>query len=70
MFRDKNWPMLKYEDFTQDPVARLREYCGQFEIPWDDAMARWPKKLEQIADPGFGNETFVLSRRQLATGDD
>ena len=25
-------------------------------------MARWPKKLEQIADPGFGNETFVLSR--------
>jgi len=62
MFREKNWPILKYEDFTQDPVDHLHKSCAAFDLAWDEAMARWPKKLEQIADPGFGNETFVLSR--------
>jgi len=62
LFRDRGWPVLRYEDFTKDPVKMLQWACEQYELPWDDAMARWPKKLEQIADPGFGNETFVLSR--------
>jgi len=62
MFRERNWPILKYEDFTQDAVGHLQKSCAAFDLAWDDAMARWPKKLEQIADPGFGNETFVLSR--------
>jgi len=62
LFRDRGWPILRYEDFTNDPVKILQGACDHLALPWDDAMARWPKKLEQIADPGFGNETFVLSR--------
>lgn len=62
LFRDREWPVLRYEDFTNDPVKVLQAACDQLGVPWDDSMARWPKKLEQIADPGFGNETFVLSR--------
>ena len=61
-FRDRDWPILRYEDFTQEPEKSLKQSCSDFGVRWDDAMARWPKKLEQIADPGFGNETFVLSR--------
>jgi hypothetical protein len=62
LFTDRGWPMLRYEDFTNDPHNVLRAMCEKLEIGWDDAMATWPKKLEHIADPGFGNETFVLSR--------
>jgi hypothetical protein len=61
-FRDCGWPILRYEDFTSDPLKVLRDNCVRLELAWDDAMASWPKNLEQIADPGFGNETFVLSR--------
>ena len=62
MFQERNWPLLRYEDFVADPVTVLRDTCAKLGLPWDDAMARWPKKLQQIADPGFGNETFTLSR--------
>lgn len=62
LFTDRGWPMLRYEDFTSDPLNILRASCEKLQLPWDDAMAIWPKKLEQIADPGFGNETFILSR--------
>lgn len=61
-FRDRGWPILRYEDFASNPLKVLREACARLELQWDEAMANWPKKLEQIADPGFGNETFVLSR--------
>ena len=67
-FRDRGWPILRYEDFVLDPVKVLRDACGNLQLPWDDAMASWPKKLEQIADPGFGNETFVLSRGSSLAG--
>jgi hypothetical protein len=67
LFRDLGWPMLRYEDFAADPVPALRHACDGMQLPWHDSMASWPKKLEEIADPGFGNETFVLTRaRSLA----
>lgn len=67
LFRDRGWPMLRYEDFAADPVKGLRHSCDQMQLPWHDAMASWPKRLEEIAEPGFGNETFVLTRaRSLA----
>ena len=62
LFTDRGWPMLRYEDFAAHPVNVLRQTCEKLALPWDEAMTSWPKKLEQIADPGFGNETFVLSR--------
>ncbi|HSZ56214.1 MAG TPA: hypothetical protein VK797_11170 [Tepidisphaeraceae bacterium] len=62
LFVDRGWPLLRYEDFTNDPISVLRATCAELQVAWDEAMASWPKKLEQIADPGFGNETFVLSR--------
>ena len=62
LFRDQGWPMLRYEDFVADPVRQLRESCGKMRLAWDEGMVNWPKKIEQIAAPGFGNETFSLSR--------
>ena len=62
LFRDRGWPVLRYEDFAADPVGQLKHLCGTMKLPWDEAMAAWPKPLERIADPGFGNETFALSR--------
>lgn len=62
LFRDRGWPVLRYEDFAAEPLNVLKDLCGRMQLPWDDAMASWPKPLEQIADASFGNETFALSR--------
>ena len=68
LFRQRGWPILRYEDFAADPLRVLGETCDKMQLAWDEAMASWPKRLEQIADPGFGNETFALSRSSsLAT---
>ena len=62
LFRDRGWPVLSYEHFAADSLNQLKDLCGKMQLPWDEAMAAWPKRVEQIADPGFGNETFALSR--------
>ena len=43
LFRDHGWPMLRYEDFTQDPVKLLQKACARMRLRWDDAMARGPR---------------------------
>ena len=67
LFRDRAWPILKFEDFASAPVAALRGACDRMGLAWDEAMATWPKRADQIADAGFGNETFVLSRGKSLT---
>jgi len=62
LFRQHQWPILRYEDFAAEPEKTLRDTCAKMGLPWDDAMTTWPKPLDRIAEPGFGNETFVLSR--------
>lgn len=62
LFQDKGLPILRYEDLADDAVATLQKSCEQLGLPYDDAMNTWPKSREQIADAGFGNETFIQSK--------
>lgn len=62
MFRDRGWPVMRYEDLIVEPEKTLRDACGALELPWDEAMLTWPKAEGEIADASFGNPTFVQSR--------
>jgi hypothetical protein len=66
MFRQRGWPMICYERFVAEPLA-LRDTCQRMGLEWDQAMISWPKPATQIADPNFGNQTFLLSRRESLT---
>jgi hypothetical protein len=58
----RNWPTIRYESFIAAPQRTLEETCRQLELPWDDAMLRWPKTQADLADAQWGNETFRLTR--------
>ena len=62
LFRARGWPILRYEDLGDDPVQTVRRSCEQLGLAWDEAMNTWPKSPDQIAEAGFGNETFIQSR--------
>jgi hypothetical protein len=62
LFRERRLPILRYEDLADDPDRVVRDSCAQLSLPWDEAMVMWPKAPEEIADAGFGNETFVRTR--------
>ncbi len=67
MFRDHNWPILKYESFVAGPQSALTAVCQQLGLSWDDAMTRWPKDVSQIAAPAHGNENFLVNRKATLT---
>lgn len=54
--------MFRYEDFVAAPAETLQQVCRQLDLPWDDAMLRWPKPPEQIAHAQNGNESFWTTR--------
>jgi hypothetical protein len=54
--------MFRYEDFIATPAETLRCICSDLNLPWDDAMLRWPKPPERIAHHNNGNESFWDSR--------
>jgi len=62
LFRARGWPILRFEDLADDPAAPLRRACEELGVPFDEAMLTWPKPSAQIADAGFGNETFLKTR--------
>jgi glycosyltransferase involved in cell wall biosynthesis len=66
LFRERDWPIVKFEDFLDDPRTALAEACRSLRLPWDEAMLSWPKDISEIAyvlaDP---NRTFASS---LAAG--
>ncbi|MDB5332709.1 MAG: hypothetical protein JWP03_3860 [Phycisphaerales bacterium] len=61
-FRRRGWPIFRFEDLAADPVMPLRRACEQFGLPYENAMASWPKSRDQIADARYGNERFLNSR--------
>lgn len=61
-FRDRGWPVLRYEDLIERPEPTLQNACAALDLPWDQAMLNWPKSESEIADASFGNPTFVQSR--------
>jgi hypothetical protein len=67
MFRERGWPMMRYENFASDPVKALRDACTALELAWDDGMANWPKPVERIAVPDNGNMTFTETRGKTLT---
>ena len=62
LFRQRGWPVVRYEDLAADPQGVLQKACAALQLAWDPAMMSWPKSPEQIADASFGNPTFVQSR--------
>lgn len=64
LFTDRGWPILRYEDLADDPRRVMEDACKKMDLPWSEAMLDWPKDPEQIADAGYGNETFVETRGQ------
>ena len=62
MFRDRGWPLMRYEDLIVEPEKTLKDACAALQLPWDEAMLTWPKAESDIADASFGNPTFVESR--------
>jgi hypothetical protein len=53
---------IRYEDFVAAPVGTLQGACEELQLPWDDAMIRWPKPAQRIAHHGNGNESFWATR--------
>jgi hypothetical protein len=62
LFRDRDWPILGYEQFVRAPEASLQTLCKQLNLPWDPAMLTWPKPADQIADARYGNPTFQQTK--------
>jgi len=58
LFRDRDWPILGYEQFVRAPEPSLQTLCTAIDLPWDAAMLSWPKPANQIADARYGNPTF------------
>jgi hypothetical protein len=62
LFRQRGWPILKFEEFLRDADAVLRRTCDELRLPFDEGMLSWPKQLSEIAYvlPG-PNATFSQS---------
>ncbi|HWE96645.1 MAG TPA: hypothetical protein VG269_21980 [Tepidisphaeraceae bacterium] len=61
-FRRRGWPIFRFEDLASDPIMPLRSACEQLGLPYENAMASWPKARDQIADARYGNEKFLKTR--------
>lgn len=57
-FHDNDWPILRYDEFIDQPERTLREACVKLQLPWDAGMIAWPKRREAILDTRHGNQTF------------
>src|SRR5215204_2566959 len=62
LFRANGWPIIKFEDFIQEPRAVLMKVCADLSLPWDEGMISWPEKPFEIAYVKKGqNKTFERS---------
>jgi hypothetical protein len=49
LFCANGWPIVKFEDFIQEPRAVLMKVCADLSLSWDEGMISWPKKPSEIA---------------------
>jgi hypothetical protein len=61
MFRDNNWPILRFESLVTNSQTTLQTACKQLDLAWDHDMLTWPKDQSEIAAGNHGNETFMLN---------
>ncbi|MCZ6673477.1 MAG: hypothetical protein O7C75_11135 [Verrucomicrobia bacterium] len=68
-FNRRGWPILRFESFTERPEEQLKKCCERLELPWQDSMLTWPKRIQDIADPSRGNSKFLstFERGNLAS---
>jgi hypothetical protein len=64
LFRDRGWPILRYESLLENHERTLRDACTQLALSWDEAMQRWPKRADEIADAGRGSDSFRRTQGQ------
>jgi len=62
LFRDRGWPILRYESLLTDPEGTLRRTCEGLHLPWDEGMVWWRKGIQEIASAAHGNRTFWATR--------
>lgn len=62
VFRDRSWPILRYESLLAEPKHTLLQTCGQLDLSWDDGMTQWPKSPKEITYAENGNRTFWNTR--------
>jgi Sulfotransferase family len=67
LFRDRGWPMLRYESLVADPKAVLTKACEEIGLPWHDGMMHWTKSPDEIAAATYGNENFIRDRKSSLT---
>jgi hypothetical protein len=68
LFREKGWPILRYESFVNDAEAALQKTCRELALSWHESMATWPKQASEIADPGRGNKSFWQTKERNLAG--
>lgn len=61
LFRERGWPVMRYETLIVEPEATLHKACEEMALPWDEAMLIWPKQKDDIAAPRHGSPTFRKS---------
>ena len=61
LFQAQNWPVMKYEEFINEPVESLKRVCFELGIEWDDGMVYWTKDEEDIFNRDNYNQTFMKS---------
>ena len=61
LFKDKGWPMLRYETLIEQPRDTLRAACESMGLEWSEAMMTFPKRKENLAYCEHGNDSFFAS---------
>jgi hypothetical protein len=65
LFRERGWPIVRFEDFIEDECAVLMRICRDLSLDWDRGMISWPKQLSEIVYVDAIQKTF---ERSLAKG--
>src|SRR5579872_6050429 len=61
LFRQNDWPILRFEDVVLQEQTALRAICHTLSLPWDDDMTQWPKQASELAYFSTPNPTFAKS---------
>jgi len=61
-FRDNGWPILKFEDFVNQPEIELHTLARSLGLPWDESMLTWQKPAGSISYTSDGNRTLQAAR--------
>lgn len=61
-FRDRDYPIVKYEDLVADPVRTLQDLLPKLQLDWDQSMIDWKKTGGDISYMSRGNQSFLDSR--------